>query len=82
MRSGKTAKQIEELKQQLDLGKSILVAGLKDSGEYLNRLGEGYEAEPHYMQHSKPIEVTWTDLWTLNAVEYLPTLVGYKFKKL
>lgn len=44
MRAGKTQKQVEELKQQLDEGKVILIAGLKSSEDYLNRLGEGYEA--------------------------------------
>jgi hypothetical protein len=48
MRVGKTAKQIEELKQQLDEGKTILVVGLKSSEDYLNRLGEGYVAEESF----------------------------------
>lgn len=57
MRAGKTAKQIEELKQQLDLGKSILVAGLKDSGEYLNRLGEGYEAVAVFSSFAENVKI-------------------------
>jgi hypothetical protein len=48
LRTGKTAKQIEELKQQLDEGKAILVVGLKSSGDYLSRLGEGYVAEESF----------------------------------
>lgn len=48
MRTGKTEKQISEIKEQLDNNKTALVAGLKAPTDYLNRLGDGYVAEESF----------------------------------
>lgn len=72
MRTAKTAKQIEELKEQLDLGKTILVAGLKISTEYLNRLEEGYEAFAVFS--------SFAPKGLKRSAENVK--IGYKFKKI
>ena len=48
MRTGKTEKQITEIKEQIDNNKTVLIAGLKTPTDYLNRLGEGYVAEESF----------------------------------
>lgn len=48
MRTGKTEKQITEIKEQLDNNKTVLIAGLKTPTDYLNRFGEGYVAEESF----------------------------------
>lgn len=48
MRTGKTEKQIAEIKEQLDNNKTVLVAGLKTPTDYLNKLGDGYVAEESF----------------------------------
>jgi hypothetical protein len=57
LRTGKTAKQIEELKEQLDLGKTVLVAGLKSPEDYLNRLREGYEAIAVFSSFAENVKI-------------------------
>lgn len=57
MRTGKTAKQIEQLKEQLDLGKTVLVVGLKSPEDYLNRLGEGYEAFAVFSSFAENVKI-------------------------
>ena len=41
MRTSKTEKQITEIKKQLDNSQTVLVAGLKNPSNYLERLGDG-----------------------------------------
>jgi len=57
VRAGKTTRQIQELKQQLDNGKTILVAGLKSPEDYLNRLGEGYEAVSVFSSFAENVKI-------------------------
>ena len=48
MKTGKTEKQITEIKKQLDNNQTVLVAGLKNPYNYLERLGDGYIAEESF----------------------------------
>lgn len=48
MRACKTENQILEIKKQLDNNQTVLVGGLKNPSDYLNRLGNGYVAEESF----------------------------------
>lgn len=56
MRTGKTEKQITEIKERLDNNKTVIIAGLKTPTDYLNRLGEGYVAEQKLEQIAKQLQ--------------------------
>jgi len=66
MRTGKTEKQIMEIKKQLDNNQTVLVAGLKNPSNYLERLGDGYIAKESFS--------------SIFSAEKVKT--GYTFKKL
>jgi hypothetical protein len=81
MRIGKTEKQIIELKEQLDSNQTILVAGLKEPSNYLERLGKGYIAEESFVTRQQTRtydEISGAIYWTDG--EKIKT--GYIFKKL
>lgn len=80
MRIGKTEKQIIELKKQLDNTQTVLVAGLKNPSDYLERLGEGYTAEESFttIQQTRTYdEISGAIYWS--GGEKVKT--GYIFKK-
>lgn len=80
MRTGKTEKQIVGLKEQLDNNQTVLVAGLKEPSNYLERLGEGYTAEESFVvrQPTRTYdEISGAIYWS--GGEKVKT--GYIFKK-
>lgn len=81
MRAGKTEKQIVELKEQLNNNQIVLVAGLKEPSNYLERLGEGYTVEESFITRQQ------TEVYDeiSGAVYYSggeKVKTGYIFKKL
>lgn len=81
MRTGKTQQQIDYIREHLNKGETIFMGGMKDPTDYLNRLGEGYSAQPHYAKRSIPLEITYSDFYRIDTIEYLPTVCGYVFRK-
>lgn len=79
MRAGKTLAQIERIRDFCEQDKTVLVAGLKDPKHYLELLGLGYVAEPQYMAPSLTNEF---HTYENKMVQYLPTLMGFMFKKI
>lgn len=81
MRTGKTQKQIDYIKEHLNKGETMLVGGMEDPKDYLNKLGEGYVAEESFRTISIKLmqdDISGTIYW--DDIEKIKT--GYIFRKL
>lgn len=86
MRTGKTHKQIAMLAKSLNDGKSVFVAGLKNSKEYTDRLFKDFnivvDTTPHYVKKDTEITLEHLPPYRVWETKYEPQLTGYEFKKL